>query len=403
MSVRPRRGCRRRGTPPLGQRGPKPARHAHAGSAPLQAPASPLRINSTEISLSNPLREGDSPFVDYRPESARLSTDRPVSRRGSVTLALLLGLLLALGGFFGFAAPVGALFLRPVMRVRLFVVLAALAAEEEQDWLAILSAHVEIPQRIKGSLGPTTTRKTFSGSDLSGFPLTPEINASHKASDNISYGVFASLGNERTFVTTVTPCRLPLADIISGRSENGASPFGFIGTGKSTRHLASTSRPYISHAREYASPSSLGYTIDTAVGFGRPSSFFKNGARIICRCLLCSLRRSSWSSASACFCLACAVSSRITSSSLSWSAWSFREARSTQPETKTSIATPTITSFAPNPFHPSSHSPAATRMPPTIDATSNAASTHSQRCLIVIVVTLFALNKIAAFVVERWK
>ena len=107
--------------------------------------------------------------------------------------------------------------------------------------------------------------------------------------------------------------------------------------------------------------------------------------------------------ASAARAFASAVSNRIVSSSRSWIAWSFRDARSTQPETKVSITTPTITNFGPEPFHPSIHSPTATRIPPTTDAISNATITHSQRRLIVIVATLFVLNKIAALVVERWR
>jgi hypothetical protein len=107
--------------------------------------------------------------------------------------------------------------------------------------------------------------------------------------------------------------------------------------------------------------------------------------------------------ASAARAFAFAVSSRISSSSLSWIVWSFLDASRTQPETKVSITTPTITNFAPSPFHPSSHSPAATRRPPTIDAVSSADSIRSQRCLILIVAMLFVANKVAALIVERWR
>ena len=94
---------------------------------------------------------GNSPSVDYHSENARVSSDRPDSRRGSATLALLLGLLLSSSSLFFLAAPVRSLLLRPVMRVRLFVVVPALAAEEEENGLSIFRHHC--PSLVKGGAG----------------------------------------------------------------------------------------------------------------------------------------------------------------------------------------------------------------------------------------------------------
>ena len=57
---------------------------------------------------------------------------RTLFQRGLIALPLLLLLC-----FFGFAASVRPLLLRPVMRVRLFVVIPALATEEEQNLLSV--------------------------------------------------------------------------------------------------------------------------------------------------------------------------------------------------------------------------------------------------------------------------
>ena len=54
----------------------------------------------------------------------------------TVTASLLSALLL--GGLFSLASSVGSLFLRPIVRMRLFVVVAARAAEEEQNFLSVL-------------------------------------------------------------------------------------------------------------------------------------------------------------------------------------------------------------------------------------------------------------------------
>ena len=60
-----------------------------------------------------------------------------MSSRGSGMLALLLSLLLGLSGFFGLAPLGRSALLRPIMRMRLFVVVAAWAAKEEQDFLRV--------------------------------------------------------------------------------------------------------------------------------------------------------------------------------------------------------------------------------------------------------------------------
>jgi hypothetical protein len=73
-----------------------------------------------------------------------LSARQAGVRRGR-TLALLLSLLLGLSGLFGLASFGRSALLRSIMRVRLFVILAARAAEKEQNFLSVFS-HEERPQ-----------------------------------------------------------------------------------------------------------------------------------------------------------------------------------------------------------------------------------------------------------------
>jgi hypothetical protein len=55
---------------------------------------------------------------------------------------LRLGALLRLSGFLGLPSPVGTLLLRLVMGVRFLVVVATLAAEEEENLLRVTAAHI---------------------------------------------------------------------------------------------------------------------------------------------------------------------------------------------------------------------------------------------------------------------
>ena len=71
-----------------------------------------------------------------------------------LVLALLLGGLFGRTGWLGFfplASPVGALFLRSVVRARLFFVVAASMAEKEQDWLRVFGSHAPSFRSLAGS------------------------------------------------------------------------------------------------------------------------------------------------------------------------------------------------------------------------------------------------------------
>jgi hypothetical protein len=54
-----------------------------------------------------------------------------------------LGVLFKLDGFLGLPAPIRALLLRLVVRVRFLVVVAALPAEKEQNLLSVGAAHAD--------------------------------------------------------------------------------------------------------------------------------------------------------------------------------------------------------------------------------------------------------------------
>jgi|SRR5208282_63182 len=56
---------------------------------------------------------------------------------------ITLGVLLKLGGFLGLTASVRPLLLRLVVGMRLFVVVATLAAEEEQNLLSVGTTHTD--------------------------------------------------------------------------------------------------------------------------------------------------------------------------------------------------------------------------------------------------------------------
>src|SRR5208282_4595074 len=85
---------------------------------------------------TSPVTLGDYPALDYHAGLSYLSDLTGRCSSGSVLLALLLGLL-CLSGFFGLAASVRPLLLRPIVRVRLLVVVAALATEKEQNLLSV--------------------------------------------------------------------------------------------------------------------------------------------------------------------------------------------------------------------------------------------------------------------------
>ena len=67
-----------------------------------------------------------------------VSQIRTVRQVDGITLGWLLR-----GGFLGLPPSVGTLFLRLVMRVRLFVIVAALATEEEQNLLRVAGTHTD--------------------------------------------------------------------------------------------------------------------------------------------------------------------------------------------------------------------------------------------------------------------
>jgi hypothetical protein len=80
----------------------------------------------------------DYPAADYRKGGLLPSASTGRCSQGSAALALLLCLLLGLSGFFGFAALSRSAPLRTIVRVRLFVIVAARPAKEEQNFLSVL-------------------------------------------------------------------------------------------------------------------------------------------------------------------------------------------------------------------------------------------------------------------------
>ncbi len=107
---------------------------------PLTSPCGRGRAGHLFYPVLLPAREGNDRGVDY-PDRSRYSSHRRDRSAGWASLGLLLGLLY-LSGLLFLAASIRPLLLRPVMRVRLFVVVAALAAEEEQNFLSV-SSHKE--------------------------------------------------------------------------------------------------------------------------------------------------------------------------------------------------------------------------------------------------------------------
>lgn len=77
-----------------------------------------------------------------------------------VGLGLRLVLRDGFGGF-GFTSPVGALLLRPVMRMGLLVVLATLAAKEVENLLSVGTAHVGIVQTWRRAEKRTTMPRSM--------------------------------------------------------------------------------------------------------------------------------------------------------------------------------------------------------------------------------------------------
>jgi hypothetical protein len=70
--------------------------------------------------------------------------------------ALRLGVLLRVSSFLGLPASVRALLLRLVMRVRFFVVVAALATEKEQNLLRVAGTHTDSFRRWRVAVKRTT-------------------------------------------------------------------------------------------------------------------------------------------------------------------------------------------------------------------------------------------------------
>jgi hypothetical protein len=118
------------------------SRHFAAFSVPSPPFARPPRRASAGIESQAPI--GDYPTLDYQPQKRHRFRDRPGSdrQRGSAVLACLLAALFSLLGFQAFRLPSlhGA-----IMRMRFLVVFAARTAEEEQNFLGILS-HDELPR-----------------------------------------------------------------------------------------------------------------------------------------------------------------------------------------------------------------------------------------------------------------
>jgi hypothetical protein len=210
-------------------------------------------------------RSGNSPSVDYHGESVRVSGDRPVSRCGSATLALLLGLVLAFASL-GLAASVRSLLLRPVMGVRLFVVVTALPAEEKQNFLSVFR-HGELRSAI-GEFCPTTTKKWFLAnvgskrSIITPLLSTPKPNASRSA-------LPAELSAYATGSSLLQMVKLPppylTSDGASLLASGVAPPFNGIDCGSpSTAHPAVRNDPDIWSAKKYASVSSCLYSIRTS-------------------------------------------------------------------------------------------------------------------------------------------
>src|SRR5208282_1943862 len=93
---------------------------------------------------TSPVTLGDYPALDYHAGLSYLSDLTGRCSSGSIVLALLLGLL-CLSSVFSLAAAIRPLLLRPVMRVCLFVVIPALAAEEEQNFLSVFRHDYNLP------------------------------------------------------------------------------------------------------------------------------------------------------------------------------------------------------------------------------------------------------------------
>jgi hypothetical protein len=73
--------------------------------------------------------------------------------------ALRLGVLLRLSVFLGLPPTVGTLLLRLVVRVRFFVVVAALATEKEQNLLRVAGTHTDSFRRWRAVVKRTTMQR----------------------------------------------------------------------------------------------------------------------------------------------------------------------------------------------------------------------------------------------------
>ena len=241
-------------------------------------------------------------------------------------LALLLGQIIgplgltlayvAGASLFGFAPSGESLFLRSVVRMRLFVIAPALATEEEKDRLSVFS-HRDLPHlKKRPSLGPTIIRNIPSGNDLFSRGDTPPKQWTIAFVKTPNAVLSSQSGNLNSLASTEMPVGLAPMLSVDGNNENGGVSFGFIGSGRLKGQLALESTSMNSIAKDQHSGSSLTDRTFTILALGPSWSALTNSSAGMWRHATCSFSRPRWSSASACFCLACAVSSRSVSNSL---------------------------------------------------------------------------------------
>jgi hypothetical protein len=138
---------------------------------------------STANGFSQPLAShrgeifGDYPTVDYHERWSYAPTPTGRCSKGSAALALLLCVLLGLSGFFGLAPLSRSALLRPIVRMRLFMVVAARATEEEQNFLRVFASH----SFAYSGLLPTSIRITFGFGGSTG--ADPSDNPTVKCAD----------------------------------------------------------------------------------------------------------------------------------------------------------------------------------------------------------------------------
>ncbi len=254
--------------------------------------------------------------------------------------------------------------------MRLFVVVPAPAAEEEKDRLSVSSYRSLAHLKKRPSLGPRIIRNTPSGNDLFSRGDTPPKVSTIAFVKTPNAVVSSRSGNLSLLTSTEIPVGLAPMLSVDGYIENGSVSFGFIGSGKPNGQWALLSTSRNSFAKHQHSGSSLRYRMFTILALGPLWSAFRNSSAGICRHATCFFSCSRRSAASVCFCVACAVSSRMCSSSDSWIIWSFPDARNIAPSPSPSIITPTTTATCPIPsklaIQSSNTRPTITRTHPTV-------------------------------------